>query len=170
MEFLLAFGLSFLFFILGYSWFTLEAALFCVMALAASVVDLRRTILPDTLTIGGILIALLGSFLNPEREMMEALIGCLAGSGSLLAFSYVYFFVRKIEGIGGGDIKMVGWIGALVGLQSLFYVLSLACVLGFLYWLSSHVIKGHAQKEIPFGPYLSFAAYLFVLLENFSIF
>ena len=170
MEIFLALTLTSLPLILGYTWFSLEMALFCIMALTASMVDFRRTILPDTLTLGGIGVALLGSLLNPEREWVEAWIGCFAGAGSLLIFSYTYFLIRKIEGIGGGDIKMVGWIGALIGLESVFYVISLACILGFLYWLSVEMRKGKAHKEIPFGPYLSFATYLFVLFKNLSIF
>ena len=171
MEFSLAFALTFLFLTLGESWWTLEMTLFCMMSLTASVVDLRRTILPDTLTLGGIVIGLVGAFLNPERDFIVALIGCIGGAGSLLVFSYLYFLIRKIEGIGGGDIKMLGWIGALVGLESLFYVMSLACILGFLYWMGFRRMKeGKAGQEIPFGPYLSFATYLFVLLENLGIF
>ena len=171
MEYTIAFSWVLLFAVLGRTGFALEAGLFCWMSAVACMVDIRRTILPDTFTIGGIGIALLGAFINPEREWSQSLTGFALGMGGLALFSYCYYFLRKKEGIGWGDIKMVGWIGALVGFQGLCYVLSLACLFGFFFWLISALRNSgswvlHSQQEIAFGPYLAFSAYIFILLSN----
>lgn len=171
MEYITAAGAALLFIFLGWTWFALEAVLFCLMSSTACMVDIRRTILPDTFTLGGIGLALLGAFVNPERDVYQALSGFALGFGVLALFSYCYYFLRKREGIGWGDIKMAGWIGALIGFQGLCYVLFLACVFGFFFWLFS-LLKNpdsfalHSRREIAFGPYLAFSAYVFILLSN----
>ena len=151
------------------SWYVLEVSLFCVMAVIASTVDLKRTILPDTCTLGGIVLALLGAWLNPEREFMSAILGVLYGGGFLLVLGAIYHFIFKKEGMGGGDIKMLAWIGALVGFQSLLPVLLWVSLLGTLYVIYA-IIRYREQKsllgmELAFGPYLALATYLFILFS-----
>ena len=170
LEYVTAICLSLLVLVLYPGWFLLEAGLFCIMALIACTVDIRRTILPDTLTIGGIGIALLGAWLNPERDFSSALTGLIVGGGSLALFAVFYYLLRKREGIGWGDIKMIGWIGALMGIQDLFYILSMACLLGIVYWLIS-VFKAQrsltlGQQELAFGPYLAFSTYIFIVVSE----
>ena len=143
------------------------------MALIACTVDIQRTILPDTLTIGGMVIALLGAWLNPERDFSSALTGLVVGGGGLALFAVLYYLLRRREGIGWGDIKMIGWIGALMGLQDLFYILSMACLLGVVYWLFSVFKAGSLalrQQEIAFGPYLGFSTYIFIVLSEQNLF
>ena len=173
LEYITAICLSLLTVVLYPNWFALEAGLFCIMALIACTVDIQRTILPDTLTIGGMGAALLGAWLNPERDFSSALTGLVVGGGGLALFAFLYYLLRKKEGIGWGDIKMIGWIGALVGLKDLFYILSMACVLGVLYWLFS-VFKDRkplmlSQQELAFGPYLALSTYVFILLQNLLV-
>ena len=174
-EVILGVFITFAFFVMGPTLFFLETALFCFMAVLASAVDLKRTILPDTLTLGGLILALLGSFLNPERGWTEAFIGAFFGGGLFLLGGYGYYLIRKIEGIGGGDVKMLAWIGALVGLQGVFYVVMISSLLGVLFSLKTFVLKsdllklsegGFAAQELAFGPYLAFSTYLVLLLEK----
>ena len=152
------------------SWFSLETALFCFMAIVACVIDIKRTILPDTLTLGGTVLALAGAFLNPERQFMEAFLGVLLGGGFLIAVSYGYYLLRKTEGMGGGDIKMLAWIGALVGWKGILPVLMGACLLGSLVGLMKLTLKRTSGHEIAFGPYLAFSSYIFILFSKDFIF
>ena len=54
--------------------------------------------------------ALLGALLNPDRLFIDALVGVLGGGGFLWVVAYVYSAIRKEEGMGGGDIKLIAWI------------------------------------------------------------
>ncbi len=168
-ELVMSLSLTSVFLALNTSWYSIEVALFCVIAVIASTVDLKRTVLPDTCTLGGMSLALLGGWVNPEREFMSALLGVLFGGGFLLALGISYHFIFKKEGMGGGDIKMLAWIGALVGFQGILPILLWVSVLGTLYVIYS-ILKNKGQKsllglELAFGPYLALATYLFILFS-----
>ena len=151
------------------SWYSIEVFLFCVIAIIASTVDIKRTILPDTCTLGGIGLALLGAWMNPEREFVSSVLGVVYGGGFLLVLGVAYHFIFKKEGMGGGDIKMLAWIGALVGFRNLLPVLLWVSVLGTLYVMYA-VVRHRERKsllglELAFGPYLALATYLFILFS-----
>lgn len=168
-ELVMGLSLTFVFLALNYSWYSIEVALFCIMAVVASTVDIKRTILPDTCTLGGVFAALLGAWINPEREFISALLGVLMGGGFLLVLGVSYHFLFKKEGVGGGDVKMLAWIGALVGFQGILPILIWVSLLGTLYVIYA-VIKNRERKslfglELAFGPYLALATYLFILFS-----
>ncbi len=143
-----------------YSWTGLEVGLFVLFALVASTVDLKRTILPDTCTIGGLLIALVGAYFNPEREFMSAFWGMCIGGFFFLFLGLGYYLLRRHEGLGGGDIKMMAWVGALVGPQGVFKVILLSSVLGLIYGFCLLLKKNTGwMTGVPFGPYIAFATY-----------
>lgn len=165
-EFIMAFLFALTYFQLGMSWFTAEMLIFVFMAVTASFIDIDHFILPDYFTLGGIVIALLGALLNPERSIYDALAGLLLGGGFLYATAYLHFKLRGIEGMGGGDIKLLGWIGALMGWQSVFYVIAVACVTGVLFVVGRYFVKKRAFNEpIQFGPFIVLAALSFVLFN-----
>jgi leader peptidase (prepilin peptidase)/N-methyltransferase len=145
---------------------TLEYLIFAFAVITSSFIDLDHMILPDRFTLSGIVIGLLGALINPEREFIDALLGVLIGGGFLLAVAYFYFAIRKIEGMGGGDIKLLGWIGAVCGIQSLYFVILFSSLTGLLvgsvYMLSS---KKGLKTGIPFGPYLAGGALVYILFD-----
>ena len=167
-ELAMAVSLTSVFLALKGSWYSFEIALFCVLALIASAVDLKRTLLPDTCTLGGLFLALLGAWINPEREFMPALLGVLFGGGFLFVLGASYYFLFKKEGMGGGDIKMMAWIGALTGFQEILSVLLWVSVLGSLYVIYA-MLKHRGRPpfglELAFGPYLALAVFLFILFS-----
>jgi len=147
---------------LGFSWFLLEFLIFISCLVMASFIDLDHFILPDIFTLSGIVIGLVGALVNPEREFMPAFLGVLMGGGFLWAIAYIYYALRKEEGMGGGDIKLLAWIGALLGWSSIpFVILSsslVGAVVGILFSLKS---KDGLKAVIPFGPYLALGAVLY---------
>ena len=167
-EFLCAGLFASLFWAVGWKWFLLEALLFGFAMLVAGFIDIDRMILPDSLTLSGLGIGLLGALLNPERGFVPALAGCFIGAGILLFISWTYWLLRKKEGMGGGDIKLIAWIGAVLSYKALLFVLLSACLLGSLAGLI--MISREKQKSwqtaLPFGPYLIFSALLFVFLRE----
>ena len=170
-EFMMSLAFMLLFLSCGWQWFFLEALIFIFLLLSASMIDWDQMILPDSFTLSGIVLGLLGAFLNPERYFMDSLLGVLVGGGGLLFVSYFYYLLRKREGLGGGDIKMMAWIGAVLGWESLFFVLMSSCFLGSLIGL---LIILQSNKKVfetafPFGPYLALSAFSYILLkENFK--
>ncbi|MCM2281629.1 MAG: prepilin peptidase [Bdellovibrionaceae bacterium] len=139
--------------------------IFCVVT--ASVIDLDHMILPDKFTLSGILIGLAGALVNPERGFWDALLGVLVGGGILWLVAYLYWVFREKEGMGGGDIKLLAWIGAVLGLGSIPVVILLSSVVGAVVGLLISLrTKDGLRAAIPFGPYLSGAALAYMLLDG----
>ncbi|MCK6597625.1 MAG: prepilin peptidase [Bdellovibrionaceae bacterium] len=148
---------------IGFHFYLIEVLLFLFAALVSSFIDLDHMILPDEFTLSGIVIGLLGALLNPEREFMEAFLGVLMGGGFLWLLAYVYFLFTGKEGMGGGDIKLLAWIGAVIGWKAIPFVIMssaiLGSIVGILYALKS---KDGLKTAIPFGPYLVLGAGIFI--------
>jgi leader peptidase (prepilin peptidase)/N-methyltransferase len=152
------------YFKLGYSWFLLEFLIFTLFAVTASFIDLKHFILPDVFTLGGLGIALIGALANPERSFVDASIGVLVGGGFFYLVAYVYYIVRKQEGMGGGDIKLLAWIGALLGWQAIGFVVFFSGFVGAAFGLLRGALKkGDMKSPIPFGPFLVAGALAYVL-------
>lgn len=148
----------------GWSWLTLEYIVFVWSLVVVSFIDLDHMILPDVFTLSGIVIGLMGAVLNPERELLSAVAGVLMGGGFLWTIAYLYLVFRKEEGMGGGDIKLLAWIGAVLGWTSIPFVILVSSVLGSLVGLALAVRHRAGLKSvIPFGPYLALAAVIFLL-------
>ena len=151
--------------------------LFSISLLTLSFIDLEHKILPDVLTLPGIVIGFVVSFLPWGLDWMDSLIGLLAGGGSLYLVAWGYERITGREGMGGGDIKLLAMIGAWLGWKSLPLVVLMSSLSGAI--IGSFVIilgrKG-ARAQIPFGPFLSLGAlaYLFfgpaITLWYFSLF
>lgn len=162
-EILMGLSFSAAFYFLGWSWFLLEIILFLFALIVASFIDIDHFILPDTITLSGIVIGLLGALLNPERSFLDAFLGCFLGGGFLWAVAYFYFVFRKEEGMGGGDIKLLAWMGAVLGWKAIPFIILSSSVVGALIggFLAIRSTKG-MKTVIPFGPYLAFGAVLYL--------
>jgi leader peptidase (prepilin peptidase) / N-methyltransferase len=151
----------------GLSWFLLEILIFIFASVTASFIDLKHFILPDVFTLGGLVLGLIGAALNPERAFLDGFLGFLLGGGFLYLTAYVHFAIRKVEGMGGGDIKLVAWIGAVLGWQCLPFVFLIASVTGVGAAVIRSLLKrGHLQEPIPFGPFLTIAALIYVFASG----
>lgn len=141
------------------SWITI---LFGWTLLAVSLVDLRWLWLPDVLTFTLGLSGLLVAWVLTPVEMPDRLIGTAAGYAVLALAAWFYRRYRKIEGLGQGDPRLFGAIGAWVGWQGLGTVLLYAGICGLLLVLirarGAHRI-GLATR-FPFGPCLCVGAWL----------
>ncbi len=147
----------------GISWTLFEHSIFAFGVVTASVIDLDHMILPDTFTLSGIVLGLLGATLSPERDFMPAFWGVLLGGGSLYLVAIIYATLRKQEGMGGGDIKLLAWIGALLGWTSVPFVIFCSSLIGSIVGIGIILkTKGEKNIAIPFGPYLAAAAFLYI--------
>ena len=131
--------------------------------MTVSFIDIDHFILPDKFTLPGIAIGLGGAFLNPERSVTDSVFGFLLGGGFLWAIAWLYFLVKKQEGMGGGDIKLLAWIGAVLGWKAVPFVIISASLIGSFGGIISAMKSKEGMKTvIPFGPYLALGAGLYI--------
>ena len=162
-EFLMGALFCALYFYVGLSFTLVEYLIFTFGLVTVTFIDFDHMILPDVFTLSGIVIGLVGAALNPERQVLDAVIGVLAGGGFLWAVSAIYFALRQQEGMGGGDIKLLAWIGALLGWTSVPFVILSSSLIGTLVGVVVMAKnKSDMQTAIPFGPYLALGALLFI--------
>ena len=164
-EFLMACLFTGLFVLVGWKWFLLEALIFVFGLVVVSFIDWDRMILPSFFTLPGIYLGLIGGFLNPERAFSSSAIGWLAGGFILWLSGYLYFKIRNQEGMGDGDVSLMGWIGAVLGWQSISFVLICSCFFGVIFGIGS-ILRNRTDTRtpFPFGPCLAVGAvcYLFI--------
>ncbi|MFP5518671.1 MAG: prepilin peptidase [Bdellovibrionia bacterium] len=155
------FALAFHYF--GFTWSLLEALLFLFPIVVCIFIDFDHMILPDEFTLSGIVIGLLGAWLNPSREFMPALLGVFFGGGFLWALAYLYYVFTKNEGMGGGDIKLLAWIGAVLGWEAIPFVIMSSAITGSIVGLTLAIRSREGLKTaIPFGPYLALGGVLYL--------
>lgn len=151
----------------GFTWSLLEALLFVFGLVCCTFIDFDHMILPDELTLSGIVIGLAGSLLNPERNFLPSLYGVLLGGGFLWSIAYLYFLVRKREGMGGGDIKLIAWIGAILGWTAIPVIIIGSSLFGAIVGIILVAGQKDAfKKAIPFGPYLVAAALAYMFFHG----
>ncbi|MBO9666862.1 MAG: prepilin peptidase [Bdellovibrio sp.] len=147
----------------GLSWSLIEYLLFTFGLVVCTFIDLDHMILPDEFTLSGIVIGLVGAALNPQREFLDAFYGVLMGGGFLWGMAYVYYLMTKQEGMGGGDIKLLAWIGALLGWKAIPFVIMSSAIIGSVVGLITARKQNAGLKTvIPFGPYLALGAVLYL--------
>ena len=150
-------------FLLHYSvfdWTPLLAVrlLFACAMVVLFAIDLEHQILPDVITLPGIVAGLLFSLFLPPGAM-SALLGAVAGGGVLFLIAEAWSRLRNVEAMGFGDVKMLAMIGAFLGVQLvlLTFVLSsfIGGLAGGLLILSG---RGTMASKVPFGTFLAVAA------------
>lgn len=147
----------------GFTWTLLEYVLFVFPIVICIFIDLDHMILPDEFTLSGIVIALIGAWLNPQRDFLEALLGMLMGGGFLWGIAIVYYLLTKTEGMGGGDIKLLAWIGALIGWKGIPFVIMVSAIVGSVVGLlASRKNEAGLKTVIPFGPFLALGALIYL--------
>jgi leader peptidase (prepilin peptidase)/N-methyltransferase len=138
--------------------------LFAATLIVISFIDLEFQIILDVLSIGGVVAGLLLSFLRPTFGFLDSLYGILLGGGLLYAIAWGYQFVTKREGMGGGDIKLLGMIGAFCGIKGVLFSLFAGSLIGVLVGIPLTLFQKRGMTyAIPFGPFLSGAALVYVL-------
>ncbi len=147
----------------GLSWTLLEYLIFVFGLVVCTFIDIDHMILPDEFTLSGIVIGLVGAALNPQRDFMDAFWGVLMGGGFLWGMAYAYYLLTKQEGMGGGDIKLLAWIGALLGWKAIPFVIMTSAIVGSVVGLVMARKQDAGLKTvIPFGPYLALGAVLYL--------
>ncbi len=146
---------------------------FACALLVASFIDLEFQIIPDEISLPGILVGLASSPFNPLTTPLEALLGALCGAGGLYLVAEFYYFLTKREGLGGGDLKLLAMIGAFLGVKSLLPVLLLASFTGATAGIILTFIRKVKEVRtyaLPFGPFLALGALIYLFYPRFLAF
>jgi leader peptidase (prepilin peptidase)/N-methyltransferase len=162
--------LSGVFYVLLWSKFDLSTPLLVYAALTSTLltvalIDYDHKIIPNTITLPGIVIGLSLSILSILSievlpiTPLASLFGVLGGG----IFFYLIALVSR-GGMGGGDIKLIAMIGAFLGWQGAFFTILSGALLGSAVGVSLMVLGKKGRKDkVPFGPFLSIGAILFIL-------
>jgi len=132
---------------------------FLASLIVITVIDLHHQIIPDVISLPGVVVGLLASLIIPQITFLNSLIGILLGGGSLFLVATVYQWLFKREGMGGGDVKLLAMIGAFLGWKAVILTILLSSLIGSITGVIIMVLKGKDFKyAIPFGPFLSLGA------------
>jgi len=144
--------------VFGLTWLLPIRAVFGAAMIVLLVIDLQHQILPNEITLSGIVVGLAASF-AVEPGWRDALIGAVAGGGSLWLVAWGYERLRRQEGLGFGDVKMLAMIGAFLGWKLMLLTLVGASLLGSLTALAL-MVSGRAdwQSKLPLGTFLAATA------------
>lgn len=141
----------------------LLTAVYCLIIL--SVIDLELMIIPDRFSLGLIVLGLATFALNPNfagtllDRFLQSLLGAGVGFFGTLAVALLGYVMFKKEAMGGGDVKLMGGIGAFVGWEGVITTIIFASALGLVYSVFLMIFKGKGKGDaIPFGPFLSVGA------------
>ncbi|WP_321491537.1 prepilin peptidase [uncultured Desulfobacter sp.] len=159
---LLALGI---FFQLGLTPAALFYFIFGSVLIVISFIDLDHQIIPDKLSLPGIIIFSSSCLFVPQMDFVSVVWGILAGGGILYLVAFVYYYLRKHQGMGGGDIKLLAMIGAAIGVKGVFFTLFTGSVFGTIGGVTVLAISEKSEKKqvkIPFGPFLSLGALTYI--------
>ena len=146
------------------------AALFAAALIVISGIDLQHRIIPDRITLPGIVCAWAVAVVTPWTTLPGALLGSVLGGGILYLFATGYALVTGRQGMGGGDIKLLAMIGGLLGWQGALLSLMLAAFAGSIVGTVIILCKGRDMKyAVPFGPFLSLGALVTIAFGDFLI-
>ena len=163
--------------------------------IAITFIDLEHLIIPNVITYPGIVIGILygalrtdwdrivdvmGNFsfgvqsffeLLREVPVLDSIFGILIGGGVLLLIAYVYQALKKRQGMGIGDVKLLAMVGAFFGWEGVLFTLFLGAILGSAIGITIIITqRGDLKYAMPFGPFLSIAAVVYAFTGGFKLF
>ena len=136
-------------------------ALLATALLIVSCIDLVHMIIPDVITLPGIVVGMCTSLWFTPVGVGNAVLGVLLGGGLFLFMAVLSVVILHREGMGGGDIKLIVMIGAFLGWHVVLVTIFLGAVLGAFVGIILMLLRLKERKEpLPFGPFLALGAFL----------
>ena len=142
----------------GATWQTIAAMFFCAMLVALTGIDLDTQLLPDQLTLPLLWLGLLINIVGVFARLPDAVIGAAVGYLTLWSVYWLFKLITGREGMGYGDFKLLGALGAWFGWQALPMLLLISSVVGAVVGIAILVVQKKGRNTaIAFGPYLAIA-------------
>ncbi|MBW2039774.1 MAG: prepilin peptidase [Deltaproteobacteria bacterium] len=129
-----------------------------------SFIDFSHKVIPDVISLPGILAGLAISWFHPQMSFKDSLIGVLLGGGALYLVASGYHLVTKREGMGGGDIKLLAMIGAFIGWKGVLFTILCSSLVGAVVGVTLMLVSSEADSKyaVPFGPFLSLGGIIYI--------
>jgi leader peptidase (prepilin peptidase)/N-methyltransferase len=137
--------------------------LFTAALVTISFIDLHHKIIPDVISLPGIVVGLgISLFEFTPVSWAESLIGIVGGGGFLYLVAVLFEWLTGREGMGGGDVKLLAMIGAWMGWKALPFIILISSITGTVIGGAALVVarKG-VRTRIPFGPFLGLGALIY---------
>ena len=133
--------------------------IFCSAMVVITFIDLDHMIIPDVISLPGIILGFVFSFFIPQLGWMNSLLGILAGGGSLYLVASLYQRFTGKEGMGGGDIKLLAMMGAFFGWKAIPFIIFISALTGSVIGITLMLVqKKDGKLAIPFGPFLALSS------------
>ncbi|NCO69066.1 MAG: prepilin peptidase [Acidobacteria bacterium] len=143
---------------------TAVAVALVLLLVPLGVIDLEHHLLPDVLTLPGLILGLAGAAagsllfaadLSPLPSFADAVIGAALGGVVPYVVILLYRWLRGVEGMGLGDVKLLAMIGAFLGWKGMLLTLGLGSAAGAMVGIGLIAAKrGGRDTELPFGTFL----------------
>jgi leader peptidase (prepilin peptidase)/N-methyltransferase len=150
--------------------------------IAISFIDLDHKIIPDRISFPGMIIGLIIGMVSQYSNIfrcrpfqhlcpvsqgaVDSLIGFIAGGGFFWLIGWGYFVATKKDGLGFGDVKLMAMTGAILGMHSVAPTVILGSLTGAVVGVAVMIATGGGRNtEIPFGPWLSIGAILYIFFD-----
>ncbi len=151
----------------GWSWQCATLLILTWGLIALSVIDWRHKLLPDDLVLPLLWLGLGVNYFELFTSLENAFLGAAGGYLSLWVVSGLFKLIRRKEGMGHGDFKLLAMIGAWGGWEILSYTVLMSSVIGVsagvLFW---RLRKTTFDSQIPFGPYLAISGWIMMIVGN----
>ncbi|MGK5087773.1 prepilin peptidase [Bdellovibrionota bacterium FG-2] len=153
---------------------------FVMILVAVTFIDLEHRLIPDVLSLGGLVLGLLTCWMVPSVGWVSSISGAALGFGVFYAFAWIYERLTGRSGLGGGDIKFLAMLGAFIGPEGVFHAILISSVLGSVIGLGWGVFLRFRYKRaenspnlpnlmklsIPYGPFLVLGGLYYYLLGD----
>jgi len=142
---------------------------FFVLLIIATFTDFAHLIIPDSISIPGMVMGIFASFCFPEMMnaashtdgLIRSFIGLVAGGGSIWVIGILGKAIFRKDAMGGGDVKLMAMVGSFLGMKLAFFSIFLGSLFGAVVGGVLIVLRLKTRKDyIPFGPYIALGAIL----------
>jgi len=159
-------GLIYLIIYLAYG-LSAQALIYIILSSALVIIafiDLNEQIVPDVISLPGIVIGFIISFFVPYISFVNSALGVLVGGGIILIIGLAGSVIFKKEAMGGGDVKLAAMIGAFLGWRYIVISLFLGFFLGALAGIFLIMSKIKSREDtVPFGPFIVLGSFITLL-------
>lgn len=148
----------------------------CAALIVVSMIDIEYFIIPNVLTFPGTALGIIAGILNHFFHFLEfpfatgiidSALGALLGAGFLWVMAEGYWRIQGKVGMGLGDVKLLAFLGAFLGMWGSFYTIFLGSLVGSVVGILMILIGGRKMSHhLPFGPYLAAGALFYIFAHT----
>lgn len=146
------------------------AWLLVAILVTVSMIDMEHQLIPNKITFPASIAGFVLAIFNPKLTLTEATLGFFLGAGVLVLLNVVYFAVRRRDGLGMGDAKLLAVMGLFLGYKALLPIFMVAAFSAFFVVVGLRIFSQKtADYAIPFGPFLALGGLACLFVEPMVI-